>query len=88
MDLYSIRDIKAGLYNPPFVSQNTNTAKRDVGVFINTETHTLPSQYPSDYELWKVGHFDEIHGDLITGLTFDDNELNHFVCNLSELKTK
>lgn len=55
--LYSIRDTKAGYYNPPYVSPNSMTAARDFQLRVR-EDNSLMGKFPEDYQLEEVGAFD------------------------------
>lgn len=72
--VYTVYDKVAQKYNPPFVSENDESAKR--GFFHACKT----SPFGSDFSLFYIGEF----GDLETGKILPDYQ---FVCNApSEVK--
>lgn len=65
--LYSILDLKAGSYSPLFPADNDGVAQR---MLIQTLTapgaeRTNLRQFPSDFDLRRVGSFDEFTGELL-----------------------
>lgn len=63
MKLYAFRDIKVG-YMEPFLQQNDQIAIRTFTATIRQEK-SLMTQYKEDIELWRIGEYDETHGDII-----------------------
>lgn len=63
-NLYSVRDAKASVFCPPFVSHNDNTAKRDFWHAGQDKTTQL-GQHPEDFSLWLVGQIDDDKGTLL-----------------------
>lgn len=56
MGIFSIKDLKSG-YQQIFLSANEAVAMRDFGSICN-KPDTQYNNFPTDYELWKVGEFD------------------------------
>ena len=56
--LYTLHDVKAQTYNPPFPAGNHALAKRmvaDIAVDLNTSV----GRHPSDFRLYFVGEYDD-----------------------------
>lgn len=58
---YSIRDIKAGAYNPPFFKHTDGEAQRDMTTAVN-DPKTQVNMYPEDFQLFHVGKYDDQTG--------------------------
>lgn len=61
---YSIYDSKSGAFGAPFFMQATGLAIRAFTDLVNDSKSTL-FKYPSDFDLYHVGHFDDSEGKLI-----------------------
>lgn len=59
--LYSVFDKKAAVYCAPFLAHNMASAIRDLSRAAN-DPQSVVGQYPSDYELYEVGDWDENTG--------------------------
>lgn len=57
-----IKDAKSNVYFPPSVSDNQEAAKRSFHALIKRGTDFVFSNFPSDFDLWLVGEFDERSG--------------------------
>lgn len=58
--IYCIKDVKGGFINP-FTMANDQLAERAFkGAFMNNDEPM--TQFPEDYELWKLGEFDDRTG--------------------------
>lgn len=55
---YTLHDVKALTYSPPFFTTNDMVAKRMVSDLVQ-DNNTLVGRHPADYKLYKVGTFDE-----------------------------
>lgn len=77
--VFSVFDKKAGVYCTPFVSHTTSTAIRDFTQAANEPTSPV-CNFPSDYELFELGAWDEESG------KFDASPLPRFVVNGATLK--
>lgn len=54
--MYSLHDVKALNYSPPFLASNHNIAKRMVSELV-ADLNTTVGRHPSDYKLYFVGRF-------------------------------
>ena len=54
LNIYSIKDSKAGTFSQPFYSVNHSTAIRSFNASLQDETNPL-SNYPTDFSLYHVG---------------------------------
>ena len=63
-NLYSILDTKAIIYSPPFAAANDAIAIRMVMDILRNQDNNL-SRYPDDHELYCVGYWDEVNGDIL-----------------------
>lgn len=61
--LYSIRDAKAELYNPPFHASTPGEAERAFTELANSPGHFV-NKFPEDYDLFFVASFDDNTGKL------------------------
>lgn len=57
VNLYTVYDLKAGTYYPPFTSQNDDTASRSFGQMVKNPD-TAFAQNAEDYRLFRIGDFD------------------------------
>lgn len=55
---YTLHDVKALTYSPPFFTTNDQVAKRMVSDLV-ADNNTMVGRHPSDYKLYKIGTFDE-----------------------------
>lgn len=74
---YSLKDIKLGKFGIPFVAPNDDIAKRMLAETMLAGDTTI-SKYPEDFQLFKLGEYDEITGEL-------ENDFN-FIANATEFK--
>lgn len=74
-NLYSMKDTKMGKFSMPFVAPNDEIAKRTLASTIKQGGTTI-SEFPEDFQLFRLGNYDEDTGDLTT-----DNE---FIANATE----
>lgn len=66
MMLYSVRDLKVGKYGIPFIMDNDMTAIRSFLLSLADVTHPSPmTAFPMDFELFQVGEFDFVTGQVI-----------------------
>jgi len=63
LKMFSIRDTKAEIFNPPFFKHTHGEAERDFSTLVNDEK-SMPSKYPEDYDLYYVGTYDDQTGKL------------------------
>ena len=78
MNLYSVRDIKAG-YGNPYCMQNDEMAIRDIKLAVNSDKPNIIKQFPEDFELTRLGTFDTETGIIIRKV--------EMIINCRELKT-
>lgn len=55
---YTLHDVKAVSYSPPFFCANDAIAKRML-LDLVSDMNTMPGRHPSDFKLYKIGTFDE-----------------------------
>lgn len=55
---YSMKDTKSGTFGIPFFKINDNLAQRDF-ITLMKQADGVMKQFPADFELWKVGTFDD-----------------------------
>lgn len=55
---YTLHDVKALSYSPPFFCSNDAIAKRML-LDLVSDTNTMPGRHPADFKLYKIGTFDE-----------------------------
>lgn len=60
----SVYDNKAKLWATPFYAHSEVTALRDFFGAAKASNSAI-SQFPGDYELWKIGGWDDHKGDLL-----------------------
>lgn len=63
LNVFSIRDSKAEIFNPPFIKQTHGEAERDFHRMVKNP-ESLPHQYPEDYDLYHLGTFDDQTGEI------------------------
>nr|WAE43486.1 MAG: nonstructural protein [Microviridae sp.] len=69
---YSVKDVKTGTFCNPFIVQNDVSAVRMFSYSVNDHTvQSSLSLYPHDFELYKVGSFDDNSGKISS---LDSNE--------------
>lgn len=61
--IFSVFDLKSGLYGRPFVAAATGVAIRQFTDEVNrSEAENLLYHHPADFDLYHVGNFDETTG--------------------------
>lgn len=60
---YTLHDVKAVSYSPPFFVQNDAMATRMVKDLV-ADTNTTVGRHPADYKLYCIGHFDDTSAQL------------------------
>lgn len=58
---YTLHDVKALQYHPPFFTLNDALAKRMLSEIVQ-DTNTTIGRHPSDYKLYKIGMYDDQTG--------------------------
>lgn len=64
MELYSIKDEKMGVFNPPQPVPHLVEMTRSIDQLLKRDDNKL-SKYPGDYALYYVGKFDQDNGSII-----------------------
>lgn len=78
MQLFCIRDVKA-TFQTPFVGINKNVVQRNImNILKKNDQNDALTINPEDYQLFKVGEFDEETGKIV-------NADSEFICNVSDL---
>jgi hypothetical protein len=70
LNIYTIFDIKAKLYNKPFYMLNDQVAERTARDLLNDEKSDI-NKHPEDFVLYKIGEYDDNTG-IITTLQLPD----------------
>ena len=60
MEIYAIKDTKVA-YNLPFYQHNQAEAQRNFAAAVR-DTNGIMSKNPADFELWKLGTYDDETG--------------------------
>lgn len=76
-DIFAIRDLKIGAYKAPFTARNAGDATRMLQQAIKQGNSQL-SEYPSDFELYFMGTFNDVSGQL-------DSVKPEFICSALSL---
>lgn len=61
LKIYSIRDAKGEIFNQPFYKKTHGEAERDFQTLCKDEK-SMPHQYPEDFDLYFLGHYDDQTG--------------------------
>lgn len=80
--LYSVYDKKSQTYAQPLAEINDGTAQRMVCDIISRQPEHPWSKYPEDFELVRVGTFNELHGQVC-----DEADPHGTVVQMETLKT-
>jgi len=59
--IYTLYDIKAGIFTPPMLLTNDQVAKRVLANCANDKTHNV-GQNPEDFHVYKNGEYDDTTG--------------------------
>lgn len=62
MKLFSILDVKSGIFLRPFTETNTVSAIRGFELAVNKGGDSVIAQYPDDFALMELAHFDDQTG--------------------------
>ena len=57
-----LKDAKSNVYFPPSVYDNQEAAKRSFHALIKRGTYFVFSNFPTDFDLWLVGEYDDLSG--------------------------
>jgi len=58
LKVYSIRDSKSEVYNPPFYKKTHGEAERDFRTLVNDQKSTV-NQYSEDFDLYYLADYDD-----------------------------
>ncbi|AXH78030.1 MAG: nonstructural protein [Microviridae sp.] len=61
LKMFSIRDSKGEVFNPPFYKKTHGEAERDFQTLCKDEKSTV-NQYPEDFDLYYIGTYDDNSG--------------------------
>lgn len=64
LNAYAIFDAKADVFGMPFFCLNDPVAQRTIAAAMQ-DGNTLFGKYPADYQLWRIGSFDDSKGELV-----------------------
>lgn len=78
MKMYTVKDVKTGIFNAPVYCHNTAHAMRVMSSVFQNDEHQY-SLWPEDFTLYEVGSFDDNTG-VITGVD------PIYICTFAELK--
>ncbi len=73
-NLYSIKDKKIG-FNSPFTAPNNYAAIRMFADTVKDENSML-AKHPEDYELYKLGSFNDDTGEIVADCQYLENAMN------------
>ena len=62
--IFTIHDVKADAYFPPFYLPNKSMAIRQFGDMVNDENSQI-SKHPADYTLFELGEWDDNNADFV-----------------------
>lgn len=66
INLYSVFDVKAGVFQQPIFVINDAVAIRSFDAVVKDKSHEI-GKYPSDYSLYHIGVFDTDSGHIYPG---------------------
>jgi len=75
--LYSIYDLVAKSYTPPFMAQSDALAMRSVLTVVRDPASNL-AQHPHDFRLFQLAEWNDENGEITP-------DLPHLVCNILDL---
>lgn len=61
LQMYTIRDSKAGTYSQPFYAHNKPVAERHLHRMVK-DPNSMVCQFPEDYDLYELGTYDDSTG--------------------------
>lgn len=67
--MYSIRDAKAGIFHKPWHAMSHGDAERQFQKLVNDPKAENIHDFPEDFDLYFMGTFDEITGNIETLVT-------------------
>ena len=79
--VFTILDLKAESYGPPFTSMTTATGLRQFQELVNDHNHFF-SKYPDDYELYEIGEWEDENA------SFFPHEVKKQLCRGSDVQDR
>lgn len=76
MKIYAIKDTKIGAFKTPFYSYNDQVAIRSLKNAINDKTAGELYQNPEDFQLYTLGEFNDLTGDITSKVEFVANAID------------
>ncbi len=67
--IFSVKDVKVAAYMPPFFMESDVSAQRAL-YELAIDPKTQISKYPSDFELWSLGTYDDASGELVSNVRY------------------
>jgi len=64
LKMFSIRDTKGEMFNPPYFAKTHGEAERNFRTLTNDEKSSV-NKYPEDFDLYYIGDFDDITGKIV-----------------------
>lgn len=61
LEIYSVRDSKAEVYNQPFFNKTHGEAERNFAE-LTKDQKSMVAKYPDDYDLFHIGSYDDSTG--------------------------
>lgn len=80
INIYSIKDTKVGAFKSPFYAQNNMVAMRSLKNAVNDKNGGELYLNAEDFQLFNLGEFDDITGQITNNV--------EFICNAIDLKVK
>lgn len=60
--IFSVKDIKLGVYNLPFYHDSRIQAIRQLKMALMVDSNLMLNRFPTDYELYEIGEWDDVTG--------------------------
>lgn len=74
LKLYALKDLKVGYMNV-IQEANDDVARRNFRNLLTDPTPNVVNRNPGDYEMWRIGTYDNESGEVVSDLSF--------ICNAS-----
>lgn len=75
---YTLHDVKALTYSPPFFVNNNGLAIRMLTDLVN-DSNTAPGRHPADFKLYCIGSYDDAKG-LLVPLDIPEHVMDAVAC--------
>ena len=63
MEMYAVKDIKAGIFHPPLFAHNAPHAIRMCSSVLDNEESQF-AKWPADFQIFHIGSFDDQSGNI------------------------